>query len=147
VADPHHGVRIPHPEGEPVGAADAKRGGGDRHGDECLDRQPRQRKDDLLQGSDAGGRLAQQLALAERAIGEAGADPAAQVRLAWRLALGQPPTEAQIQAAVAFIAAQQQDFAAQPAPDPKSPLPPEEARALAALCQALFSSNAFLYVD
>jgi hypothetical protein len=76
-----------------------------------------------------------------------GDDPVARVKAAWRLTLVQPPTDAQVQAAVAFVALQQQELASQGAPDPKKPLPPAETRALAALCQALFSSNAFLYVD
>ncbi|HZL88262.1 MAG TPA: PSD1 and planctomycete cytochrome C domain-containing protein [Pirellulaceae bacterium] len=91
--------------------------------------------------------LAQSQALAERAVALGGDDPAARVKAAWRLALVQPPTDAQVQAAVAFVAAQQQELAAQPTPDPKKPFPPAETRALAALCQALYSSNAFLYVD
>jgi hypothetical protein len=69
------------------------------------------------------------------------------VRLVWGLALSAEPSEAQIHSAVAFLAAQQQEFAAQPPPDDKTVLPPPEVRSLAALCQALFSSNAFLYVD
>jgi cytochrome c553 len=91
--------------------------------------------------------LDQSQVLAERAIVLGGSDAAARVKAAWRLALVQPPTDAQVQAAVAFVAAQQQEFTALPVSDPKHPLPPAETRALAALCQALFSSNAFLYVD
>lgn len=91
--------------------------------------------------------LAQSQALAARVIQEAGDDPMARVRLAWRLALAAEPTESQSQAAVAFLAAQEHELAAQPVLDPKNPLPPASARALAALTQALLSSNAFLYVD
>jgi mono/diheme cytochrome c family protein len=91
--------------------------------------------------------LDQSQALAERAMSLGGDDPVARVKAAWRLTLVQPPTDAQVQAAVAFVALQQQELASQGAPDPKKPLPPAETRALAALCQALFSSNAFLYVD
>jgi hypothetical protein len=91
--------------------------------------------------------IAQSQALAERAIAEAGDDSAARVRLAWRLALAVELNETQLQAAIAFLTAQEQELAAQPAPDPKNPLPPASVRALAALTQALFSSNAFLYVD
>lgn len=99
----------------------------------------------LLMNSDFA--VAQSQALAERAIRDAGDDRAARVRLVWRLALAQEPTEAQLASAVEFLTAQEQEFAAQPAPTDKSPLAPPPVRALAALCQALFSSNAFLYVD
>jgi hypothetical protein len=99
----------------------------------------------LLMNSDFA--LAQSQALAERVIAAAGDDRAARIRLAWRLALAREPSEAQVAAAVEFLAAQEQEFAAQPAPADKTPLAPPPTRALAALCQALFSSNAFLYVD
>ncbi|MEX2174886.1 MAG: PSD1 and planctomycete cytochrome C domain-containing protein [Pirellulaceae bacterium] len=84
--------------------------------------------------------------LAERAIQQAEGDLAAQIRLAWRLALVHEPSEAQLAAAVAFVTTQQQEFAKAGA-DPKIPAPPPATRALAAFCQALVSSNAFLYVD
>jgi hypothetical protein len=99
----------------------------------------------LLMNSDFA--IAQSQALAERTIREAGDHPAARIRLAWRLALSQEPTDPQVAAALEFIAAQEQEFAAQPAPTEKTPVAPPPVRALAALCQALFSSNAFLYVD
>jgi hypothetical protein len=89
--------------------------------------------------------IAQSQLLAERAMAVVGDDPAARVRLAWRLALAQEPSEAQVQAALAFVSAQESELT--PVPDAKPPLPQAATRALAALCQALFSSNAFLYVD
>ena len=98
----------------------------------------------LLMNSDFA--VAQSQALAERAIAAAGEDRAARVRLAWRLALSQDPADAQVATALEFLAAQEQEFAAQP-PNDKMPLAAPQVRALAALCQALFSSNAFLYVD
>jgi hypothetical protein len=65
----------------------------------------------------------------------------------WQLALSQEPSDAQLAAAIEFLAAQEQEFASQPPPADKKPLAAPPVRALAALCQALFSSNAFLYVD
>jgi hypothetical protein len=97
--------------------------------------------------------LTQSQLLAERAIAAAGDDVAGRVRTAWRLALAIPPTEEQIAAGCAFIEAQQTELAASPASvaakptAPAKPEAPADVRALAALCQALFSSNAFLYVD
>jgi hypothetical protein len=90
--------------------------------------------------------LSQAQVLAERAAQEAGDDAAAQVRLVWRLALSHEPNEEELSAAIAFVAEQKNEFVATPA-NAKTPPPPPEVRALASLCQALFSSNAFLYVD
>jgi hypothetical protein len=87
--------------------------------------------------------LAQSQALAQRVIDLAGKNRREQVRLAWRLALSQEPDESNIDAAVAFVAEQEQELSVQP-PDKA---PPAETGALASFCQALFSSNAFLYVD
>jgi hypothetical protein len=89
--------------------------------------------------------LAQSLALAERVAQEAGPELPDQIRHAWRLVLASEPTDSQVQAATAFIAAQQAEFEAMPPADP--PLPPARTRALAEFGHALFSSNAFLYVD
>jgi hypothetical protein len=88
--------------------------------------------------------VAQSQALAERVIAEAGLDGAARVRLAWRLALCQEPSAEQLAAALEFVAAQEQEFAAEKGES--SPVSPS-VRALTSLCQALISSNAFLYVD
>ena len=91
--------------------------------------------------------VAQSQALAERAIAQAGDDPAARVRFVWRWTSAAEPTESQLAAAVEFLAAQQRELESQPPPGDKTPLPDPPVRALAALCQVLFSSNAFLYVD
>jgi mono/diheme cytochrome c family protein len=80
-------------------------------------------------------------AFAARLASEAGADATARVALAWRLALGRDPTPGQVADALAFVARQQADLAT--GPDPKS----APKHAWASLCQALMSSNAFLYVD
>jgi mono/diheme cytochrome c family protein len=93
--------------------------------------------------------MAQAEAMAARVVAEAGSDPAAQVRAAWRRALVEPPSAAQVASAVAFIARQRADLAAnassrQTQADPNSD---PARRALGSFCQALLSSNAFLYVD
>jgi len=87
--------------------------------------------------------LAQSQALAERVIAAFGDNRAQQVRECFHLALCQEPNDAELQAAVSLVAAQEREFGSQ-TPDK---LPPAATRALASLCQALFSSNAFLYVD
>ncbi|MCA1686178.1 MAG: DUF1549 and DUF1553 domain-containing protein, partial [Planctomycetia bacterium] len=86
--------------------------------------------------------VAQSEAFAARVEAGAGADPDAQVRLAWRLALSTDPGPAEVSEAAAFLARQRDDFAAGPAGGPGP-----SRRALATFCQALLSSNAFLYVD
>ncbi|MDX1946267.1 MAG: PSD1 and planctomycete cytochrome C domain-containing protein [Pirellulaceae bacterium] len=86
--------------------------------------------------------------LAQRILAEAGEDPATRVRLAWKLALAAEPADWQMHSAITFLTAQEAEFvAAAPKVEPNPQLPMPAIRALAALCQALFSSNAFLYVD
>jgi hypothetical protein len=80
--------------------------------------------------------ISQAEAMAALVMAEAGSDPAAQVRAAWRRALGEPPSTAQVESAVSYLARQRQDLAAA-----------GQAQALASFCQALLSCNAFLYVD
>lgn len=72
---------------------------------------------------------------ARRLQDEAGEDRPSQVRLAWRLALGRSPHETELAEALEFMAAQTGLF----------PDQPHQVTAL--FCQALLSSNAFLYVD
>jgi mono/diheme cytochrome c family protein len=86
--------------------------------------------------------LQQAAAFAERVRNEAGSDPAAQVVHAWRLAFAAEPSPREVAGAVAFLAEQTRHFPSRPAGkiDPA-------AQALAGFCQALLSSNAFLYVD
>jgi hypothetical protein len=91
--------------------------------------------------------LAQSQSLAQRVIKEAGDDLAPQIRRAWQLVYGQPASEADVSAALALIDAQRQHF--EPlyaAAKEKPPLTPAQ-QALAVYCQALLSSNQFLYVD
>src|SRR4029079_1118756 len=87
--------------------------------------------------------LAQSQALAQRVIEQCGDNRAQQVRQAFRLALCHEPTDAELQAAARLIAQQEREFARQP----QDKACPPATCALASLCQALFSSNAFLYVD
>jgi mono/diheme cytochrome c family protein len=108
--------------------------------------------------------IAQSEAFAERVRKEAGDELVEQVARAWRLAYGCSPSAAESTAAVTFLRGQTEAFRQMPprAP-PKSadpaknkskakasepaPPPPPELRALAVFCQALLSSNRFLYVD
>jgi hypothetical protein len=96
--------------------------------------------------------VAQAAVFARRVEREAGDDPAARVRRAWTLALSREPTSEQVSAALAFLDAQEADFAARAESRPK----PEKANtagsspsqlALASFAQALLGSNAFLYID
>jgi hypothetical protein len=90
---------------------------------------------------------------ANRVSKEAGEDPAAQVVRAWQLAYGCDPTEAQRTGLLSWLN-QQRKVLAEPNPEqPSAPnagaLEPAKAnaQALSLLCQALLSSNAFLYID
>jgi len=93
--------------------------------------------------------LTQAREFANRVHSAAGDDSAAQVRLAWQLAFAESPADAQVQSGVAFLTAQTAEFdsAAPPADAVKEPPTPPGLRALATYCQALLSSNRFLYVD
>ena len=79
---------------------------------------------------------------AGRVANEAGAQPEAQVRLAWRLALGRGPSTDELGSATAFINAQIRQRSTRD-PDKTDP----EQLALADLCQAIFALNEFIYVD
>lgn len=110
----------------------------------------------LMMNNDLVIRLSERFA--QRVQTDAGDDPAAQVRLAWRLAFGRDANEAMTAEAVAFLEKQRQNFtpvetpavtpAAAPPAKPANPptLTPNQ-QALALLCQALMSSNQFLYVE
>ena len=69
---------------------------------------------------------------------------------AWMLAYGSEPSEKERTAGLAFLTDSTTAFAKVP-PPPKNPKGPgplaPEAKALAAFCQALLSSNKFLYID
>jgi mono/diheme cytochrome c family protein len=103
----------------------------------------------LMMNNDLVVRLSERFA--QRVLSEAGDDPAAQVRLAWRLACGRDADAELTAEALAFLEKQRQNFAPASAdvkPDAAKPVPPSPAlQALALLCQALLSSNQFLYVE
>jgi hypothetical protein len=81
---------------------------------------------------------------ARRARREAGSDAKAQVDRAWRLAFGRSPTSAQLSAALEYLSEQSDHY--RQAKKKKTKTSPEQ-QALATFCQALLSSNRFLYVD
>lgn len=77
-----------------------------------------------------------------------------QLKLAWQLAYGRTPNDAELREAAAFIKTQISQFppvdaaAVKKAAAAKQPPPPTpDERAMASFCQALLSSNGFLYVD
>jgi len=79
-----------------------------------------------------------------------GDDPAKQISYAWKLSFGRTPAAEELNEATQFLKDQTTHFAAIAAKskkkkDDKSLEPATQA--LANLCQMLFSSNAFLYVD
>jgi hypothetical protein len=78
--------------------------------------------------------------LAARIEREVEEDAAARLQLAWRLVLGRAPTDSESRDGLRFLEEQSAAVRAESPADP-------ELAALAHLCQALVSSNAFLYVD
>jgi hypothetical protein len=89
---------------------------------------------------------------------EAGGDPTRQVETAWQLAFGRQPEAAELERALAFLAAQNAPAAppavagtaqagadAQPAAQASADQP--QVDALVNLCQVLLSTNEFLYVE
>jgi hypothetical protein len=82
------------------------------------------------------------LEFAERVGKEAGTEREAQVRLAWRLALGREPSSGELQSGSAFIDAQ----ARQRSTRESNKSDPQQL-ALADFCQAIFALNEFIYVD
>jgi hypothetical protein len=103
--------------------------------------------------------VAQSEAFASRVREEVGAEPPAQAERAWRLAYGCPPTARELAGATTFLREQIEAFRSAPPPAASKPTtakskrappadaPSPEARALVVFCQALLSSNRFLYVD
>lgn len=105
----------------------------------------------LMMNNDLIVRLSERFA--QRVISEAGDDSTAQVRHAWRLAFGTEGDDHLVKEAVAFLDSQRQNFsgpmevpAAKPPAAPTPALTPNQ-QALSLLCQALLSSNQFLYVE
>jgi hypothetical protein len=85
---------------------------------------------------------ARALDFARRVEKEAGAQPEARVRLAWRLALGREPAGDELDSATAFFNAQIRRRSTRDSV--KTEL---QQLALADLCQAIFALNEFIYVD
>jgi len=79
---------------------------------------------------------------AERVRKDAGAEPGAQVALAWKLAYAVEPTAREVEQSIGFLANQ-----AALARTTKSAPGDPQVVALTQFCQALLSSNRFLYVD
>ena len=107
----------------------------------------------LMMNNDLVLRLSEKFA--QRVQSEVGDDLVAQVRRAWLLAFGRVADDVVVASSVAFLEKQHQNFlppetgAAAPAtasPANPPPLTPNR-QALALLCQALLSSNPFLYVE
>ena len=107
----------------------------------------------MLMNGDFATRQAE--AFAARVSEEAGESAKDRARRAWMLAYLREPTEKELAGALAFLARVEAAFRRQPAPTAarakkgaKPPEPPSaEQRALAAFCQALLSSNRFVYVE
>lgn len=79
---------------------------------------------------------------AQRVEREAGQEVSAQVRHAWRLALGREPSGAELKSARAFLERQEEQRLGR-----QESKTDARARSLADLCQAMFALNEFIYVD
>ncbi len=91
--------------------------------------------------------IAQAAEMARR-LEERTADRTAQVAQAWLLTAGRFPQEAQLQAALQFLDAQAAELGGVKVNEKaKTPELSPTTKALASYCQALLSSNRFLYVD
>ncbi len=101
--------------------------------------------------------LEQAARFAQRLQAEAGHDRTRHISRAWQLAFNRSPSESESADALAFLSRQVQHFKSaadkkdeKPRKDEKAkplPKPAPELQALTNLCQALLSSNEFLYVD
>lgn len=98
----------------------------------------------LMMNSDFVIRQAEQFA--QRLMTES-ADATTQINRAFELTYGAAATPSELTAAAAFLAEQELHFARQPPPQKNQPALSPRAQALAVFCQALVSSNRFLYVD
>ena len=87
---------------------------------------------------------ARSMDFAQRVGNEAGNEPRAQVRLAWRLALGREPSTAESESATAFVNAQMQQRSTR---DMNKLKTETQQLALVDFCQAIFAMNEFIYVD
>ncbi len=82
--------------------------------------------------------------IAQRVQTSAGADVNAQAKQAWALTYGREPTDEQIASSLAFLTEQAQHYAKN---RPTGVKTEPQLLALGSFCQALISSNGFLYVD
>ena len=88
--------------------------------------------------------------LAKRLVRDAGTEATNQIQHAWRLVYSRLPEHSELESAVQFLRDQEKIFAEQPAyqlTGKNKPLRTPAQEALAVMCQMLFSSNEFLYVD
>jgi hypothetical protein len=79
-----------------------------------------------------------------RLLKDTNGDPAAVVDRAYLLAFSRPPTKAERDAGVEFLAQQNRERSAR---DPKKPRDEIRRQALTDYCQVLFGLNEFIYVD
>ena len=79
---------------------------------------------------------------AARVVNEAGPDPEAQIRRAWRIALGREPSKDEREAALFFLNSQIEKRSERDTQGSKA-----QELALADVCQAVFAMNEFIYVD
>ena len=96
----------------------------------------------LLMNSDFAVECSQHFA--QRLLDEAGPQTDDQIALAWKLAFSTKPTAVDITAGAKFVELQQTTIRQQ---SPKADDATIRRRAMATFCQALLSSNRFLYVD
>jgi len=87
---------------------------------------------------------ARSMDFAQKVEKQAGAEPEAQVRLAWRSALSREPSAGELESSRAFIKAQILERSTRDSDKSKSD---PRNLALADLCQAIFALNEFIYVD
>ncbi len=107
----------------------------------------------LMMNNEVILRLAERFA--SRVLRDVGSDMSAQMAHAWTLAFGTPPDENELLAGVMLLDSQRKHFqqvaesnaANAKANEKVSIAVSPELQALSLLCQALFSSNRFLYVD
>jgi hypothetical protein len=81
---------------------------------------------------------------AQRVEKETGPETEAQVRQAWRFALGREPSTAELESGAAFVSAQIRQRSIR---DPGKLTAETRQLALADFCQAIFALNEFIYVD
>jgi hypothetical protein len=96
----------------------------------------------MLMNSDFAVEYSQHFA--QRLMKEAGPKTADQIALAWKLAFSTKPTAADIATGEQFVNLQRTTIREQ---SPKADDATTQRRAMATFCQALLSSNRFLYVD